>query len=82
MKALAAVMESQSATITPEAAASVLGCTPNSLRQAARQRPELLGFPVIVMGSKTKIPRIPFLRFLGYEVKEATNGKPQMESDL
>ncbi len=64
MSALAAVKEAQSATITPEAAASVLGCTPNSLRQAARQRPELLGFPVIVMGHRVRIPRLPFIQFM------------------
>ena len=70
------------ATITTAMASKVLHCKPESIRLAARERPDLLGFPVIVMGSETKIPRIPFLRFLGYEVKEATNGKPQMESDL
>ena len=64
MSALAAVKEAQSATITPETAASVLGCTPNSLRQAARQRPELLGFPVIVMGHRVRIPRLPFIQFM------------------
>lgn len=73
---------SDAITITPEQVSGFLSCNPQSIRVAARQRPELLGFPVIVMGSETKIPRIPFLRFLGYEVKEATNGKPQMESDL
>lgn len=73
---------SDAITITPEQASGFLGCNPQSIRVAAKQRPDLLGFPVIVMGSETKIPRIPFLRFLGYEVKEATNGKPQMESDL
>lgn len=52
------------ATITPAEAAKVLGCNPNSIRQAARRRPELLGFPVIVMGNRVLIPRIPFLNFL------------------
>ena len=53
--------------ITPEQASKVLKCSPQSIRLAAHQRPELLGFPVIVMGTETKIPRIPFLRFLGVE---------------
>ena len=53
--------------ITPEQASKVLKCRPQSIRIAARQRPELLGFPVIVMGTETKIPRIPFLRFLGVD---------------
>lgn len=51
-------------TINAEQAAEVLGCTPNSIRQAAHQRPELLGFPTIIMGRRVRIPRLPFLRAL------------------
>ena len=51
-------------TIDPSVAASVLGCSPQSIRVAAKQRPDLLGFPVIVMGSRVRIPRIPFIQFL------------------
>ena len=51
--------------LTPADVAPVLGCDPHSIRVAAHQRPELLGFPVIVIGSRVKIPRIPFLIFLG-----------------
>lgn len=61
---LAAVKQMTCPTITPDIASRVLGCKPNNLRVAARQRPELLGFPVIVMGSRVRIPRIPFIRFL------------------
>lgn len=43
----------------------VLGSDPQNIRDTARQRPELLGFPVILMGSRVKIPRIPFLRYMG-----------------
>ena len=62
--ALASVKAMTAPTIDPEDAASVLGCSPNSLRQTARQRPELLGFPVIVMGRRVRIPRLPFIQFL------------------
>lgn len=51
--------------LTAADVAPVLGCDPHSIRVAAHQRPELLGFPVIVIGSRVKIPRIPFLIFLG-----------------
>lgn len=44
---------------------AVLGCDPNYIRVAAREQPHLLGFPVIVMGNRVKIPRIPFLQFMG-----------------
>lgn len=59
------IRSSETVTITPEQASGFLGCNPQSIRVAARQKPELLGFPVIVMGTETKIPRVPFLRFLG-----------------
>jgi len=50
--------------LTPEQAAQVLGCNPQSIRVAAREKPELLGFPVIRVGTRTKIPREPFLQFI------------------
>lgn len=46
----------------------VLNADPQTLRLTARQRPELLGFPVIVSGNRVKVPRIPFLRFMGVNV--------------
>ena len=45
--------------------AVVLGSDPNSIRMQAHQAPEQLGFPVSVCGSRVRIPRIPFLRFIG-----------------
>lgn len=50
--------------ITPVQAAGVLGCDPHFIRLAARECPERLGFPVCVIGSRTKIPRVPFIRFV------------------
>lgn len=82
MTAIEQIISNHKATITVELASKAINCSAHSIRVAARERPDLLGFPVIVMGPKTKIPRIPFLRFLGYEVKEEANGKPQVESDL
>ena len=52
------------AYLLPEEAAALLGCTPQSVRTAARQRPELLGFPVIVICNRVKIPKGPFLKAL------------------
>lgn len=46
----------------------VLNAAPQTLRITARQRPELLGFPVIVSGNRVKVPRIPFLRFMGVNI--------------
>lgn len=46
----------------------VLKTDAQTIRDTARQRPELLGFPVILMGTRVRIPRIPFLRFMGVAI--------------
>ena len=51
-------------TLTPAQVASVLNCDPQVVRISAKNRPDLLGFPVICVGNRVKIPRIPFLRFV------------------
>ncbi len=50
--------------ITPAIAGKVLQCEPQLIRVQARSNPELLGFPVIVVGRSTKIPRKAFVRFM------------------
>lgn len=40
--------------------APVLRCKPYSLHQTAMQRPQLLPFPVIVIGRRVMIPRDAF----------------------
>ena len=50
--------------ITPDEAAGALRCDPQYIRCAAAQCPEILGFPVIRIGNRTKIPRLAFLRFM------------------
>ena len=51
-------------TITPAVAAQVLGCNPQWIRVAARQDKSLLGFPVVIIRSRVKIPRLAFIRFM------------------
>lgn len=53
-----------SATITAETAASVIGASAQAIRIQARECPERLGFPVVCVGSRVKIPREPFVAFL------------------
>nr|DAP79810.1 MAG TPA: Pyocin activator protein PrtN [Caudoviricetes sp.] len=50
--------------LTPAQAAEVLGISAQSIRVCARQRPDLLGFPVMVYGSRVKVPRLPLIDFL------------------
>ena len=52
------------AVITPAVAGRVLGCDPAYIRVAAREDPGALGFLVILIGSRVKIPREAFVRFL------------------
>ena len=62
---LAEIKESEAAFLTPADIAQVIGCNPNWLRKAAHDAPELIGFPVCVIGTRTRIPRKPFLEFIG-----------------
>lgn len=54
--------------LTPAEIAGVLGSDPQSIRVAARTEPQRLGFPVVVIGSRVKIPRAAFLRYMGIEI--------------
>ena len=46
----------------------LLKCNPDTLRRQAQQDPSMLGFPTIVMGTRVKIPRIPFIKYIEGEV--------------
>lgn len=60
------IKNSEKVCLSPAEAADALGCSPQAIRILARQNPERLGFPVLVSGTRTHIPRIPFLEYLGY----------------
>ena len=62
------ILKSTKEVLTADDVSEVLACNPHDIRVKARQRPDLLGFPVIVMGSRVKIPRRAFLKFMGVEV--------------
>lgn len=53
--------------LTAVEVAPIIGADPHLIRYQAHEKPEALGFPVIVVRSRVKIPRIPFLRFIGVE---------------
>lgn len=50
----------------------VLGASPATIHIQAMERPELLGFPTVRVKSRVKIPKRPFLEFMGWE---ESNGK-------
>ena len=58
------IRESSKEVLTCQDVAPVLQCNPATLHMQAVEQPWKLGFPVIVMGSRVKIPRRPFLKFM------------------
>lgn len=61
---LSEIKASDKLMLTPADVAPVLGCDPQDIRVAARQRPDLLGFNFSVIGSRVKIPRLAFIRWV------------------
>ncbi len=54
----------------PGEVAKVLGCDPQKIRIMAKQCPEKLGFRVIIIGSRVKIVRASFLRYMGIDEQD------------
>ena len=59
------IKKSEAVFLSPAEVAPVIGCNPNWIRRAAHDSPGLIGFPVCVIGTRTRIPRKPFLAFIG-----------------
>ena len=58
------IRESDKTMLTPADVAEVLCCDAQTVRVAARLKPELLGFPVCVIGHRVKVPTKPFIEFV------------------
>lgn len=67
------IEESSKDVLTCQDVAGVLKCSPATLHMQAFEQPERLGFPVIIMGRRVKIPRRPFINYMKGEM-EAING--------
>ena len=52
--------------LTPSDIKDIVGADAQTIRTQAKTHPELLGFPVTVLGSITRIPRIGFLHWYMY----------------
>ena len=50
--------------ITAADVAKAIGGDAQCIRVQARQDPGKLGFPVIVVGTRVKIPRLPFVAYV------------------
>lgn len=62
---LTEIKQSTEPMLTPADVGPAIGVKPQSIRSQARVDPTKLGFKVVVVGSRTLIPRIPFLEWLG-----------------
>ncbi len=60
------ILRSDKDFLTPEDVREVLGCMPYSINVQAKEDPAKLGFPVIVIGTRVKIPRLGFIHFMTY----------------
>ena len=58
------IKQSDKDILTCADVSEVLKCDPYTLHIQAQRRPEMLGFPVICVGNRVKIPRKAFLRFM------------------
>ena len=64
MQTLQEIKDSPKEILTPTEVAGVLRCDPYSINLQAQKDPSKLGFPVIVIGRRVKIPKAAFIRFV------------------
>lgn len=50
--------------LTPAIVAKVIGCDPYGLTMQVRQWPDRIPFPFIVLGNRTKFPRLALIRWM------------------
>lgn len=60
------IIDTDKLVLTPGEIAPILGCDAQDIRVQAKQHPERLGFSVAVIGSRVKIPKMAFLKWLGF----------------
>ena len=74
------ILSSTKDFLTPSEIAPILGVNPHTLRVTARQCPELIGFPFTFSGNRMKIPRVPFLCFVGVNSQSPLNAPEERYS--
>ena len=76
------IRKSDKLMLIPGDVAEVLGCDQHSISLQARENPRLLGFPVCVLGSRVKIPREAFLKWVsGSGMWDATPDECRFDYD-
>jgi len=64
------IKKSAKTFLTAAEIAPVIGCDPHSIRWQAHHNPNKLGFPVTVIRSRVKIPRLSFIKYVEAEGRE------------
>lgn len=54
--------------LTTQEVAPILDADPNTLLQMAKEYPERFHIPHTFVGKRLIFPKVPFLKFLGYEM--------------
>lgn len=72
VKTLEDIAQLDCAYLVPTQVAPVLGCASYAINVMARTQEgrNMLGFPVIVLGKRCKIPRVPFLQYMGWRCED------------
>lgn len=60
------IRESDKDFLTPSEVREVLGCDTYSINVQAKEDASKLGFPVVILGTRVKIPRLGFLHWMQY----------------
>ena len=60
------IRETEKEFLTPDDIREVLGCSPYSINVQAKEDASKLGFPVMILGTRVKIPRLGFLHWISY----------------
>jgi hypothetical protein len=58
------IRNSTKEVLTPADIADVLNADPQDIRVQAKRNPERLGFNVAMIGSRVKVPRLAFIRWV------------------
>lgn len=60
------IRESDKDFLTPSEVQEVLGCDTYSINVQAKEDASKLGFPVVILGTRVRIPRLGFLHWMQY----------------
>lgn len=58
------ILESDKEFLIPKDVAPVLNCHPYSINIQAKTDPAKLGFPIVMIGTRVRIPRLAFIRWM------------------